>query len=245
MVDLGSVTCSGAGRPMAAFGAERKLKWTSAASGFAPEPTFTEGWRIGPIGWFAAIRLVSEMVLLSHSPCSPSDHGAGHETPQFHHGYYGRGDHVAARCLRSAEDGSASALRSCGRFSLVVMGHSVCRIHPGSGRFGLRRGAQHLKETRCRQAINNRFGAIDRRQSDRSGAPLTPLPPAVPTNDRSGAGAAVRITEIEWPMSDREQSDGAWPFWRQIRCSGAFHSLLRLRKFPVQRVREFSSKHLR
>src|SRR4030088_2552238 len=36
----------------------------------------------------------------------------------------------------------------------------------------------------------------------------------------------------------------AWPFWGEIRCSGAFHSLLRLKKFPVRRGREFYSKPL-
>ena len=65
---------------------------------------------------------------------------------------------------------------------------------PHSGQKSTASGAP--KETRCREAVNDRFGAIDPRQSDRSGA----VPP-VPTKDRSGAKPEAADLQYELLLS--------------------------------------------
>src|SRR5260370_1176538 len=54
---------------MTANGAEQKPMSKSVASGFAPQPTFTGGARIGPVGWLTPVgelgRRVSSLRLLT------------------------------------------------------------------------------------------------------------------------------------------------------------------------------------
>src|SRR4051794_11557842 len=47
---------------------------------------------------------LSEVALLSHSPCSPSEREAGHEATRFHNFSPRRNGGMATRCARAAED---------------------------------------------------------------------------------------------------------------------------------------------
>src|SRR5262249_49186297 len=60
---------------------------------------------------------LSEVALLSHSPCSPSEREAGQEATRFHNFSRRRDGRMAARCARAAEGDAATARIS--RISVV------------------------------------------------------------------------------------------------------------------------------
>jgi hypothetical protein len=105
-----------------------------------------------------------------------------------------------------AEDGRASALRSKGGLSFIAMGRSVRRIHSGSRRFGLRRGAQPPS------ASYPRMGSM------RGSQPSQPSAWAQPGDHRrlyySGSLAAKKATStipiVTWPIGEILSLPGLW-----------------------------------
>src|SRR3954463_1984948 len=67
--------------------------WPMATGLHAPNRPSDAPPRNARVGWFAALRPVSEMALLSHSPCAVRP-GAGHETPRVHYASRQRGSRV-------------------------------------------------------------------------------------------------------------------------------------------------------
>jgi hypothetical protein len=74
------------------------------------------------------------------------------------------------------------------------------------------------------QAVNDRFKAWAPQTGQSGTAAHHPSEPSCLStgNGRKGAGAAVRISEIEWRMSDREQSDGLGHFGEKFAVQAHF-----------------------
>src|SRR5438105_15552599 len=75
---------------------------------------------------------LSEVVLLSHSPCSPSEREAGHEATRFHNFSRRRDGDGAARSARAAEGDAGD------RISQLRLARPECidcdRVPPGTER---------------------------------------------------------------------------------------------------------------